>query len=264
MADAVNQPKMNKVFMGGVGINAIKKREAFEFAKGVINSANSKTAFVVTPNPEIIVEASRNIEFFNVLNGADLSLADGIGLNIVGKIFGHYNIERITGIDFSEHLLKTYKDRMLNVFLVGGEGNIAQLAAQRLKKRFPTHNFKGATFGPDILRDGTFKQDYDRKEIIKELAYYFADIILVGFGAPKQELWIAKNMSYFPSAKLIIGVGGALDVWAGSKIRAPKFMRALGFEWLWRLITEPLRVKRIFNALVIFPISLLRHGNKHR
>ncbi|OHA51920.1 MAG: hypothetical protein A3A97_01845 [Candidatus Terrybacteria bacterium RIFCSPLOWO2_01_FULL_40_23] len=263
MADALNQSKLVKIFLGGVGINAIKKQEALDFAKEVLNAANHKTVFVVTPNPEIIVEALRNPEFFNVLNNADLSLADGIGLNIVCKIFGHYNIERITGIDFVEQMLKFYKDRTLNVFLVGGEGNTAQLAAQKLKKRFALHNFRGATFGPDILHDGTFKQDYDRKEIIKELAYFFADIIVVGFGAPKQELWIKKNMSYFPSAKMMIGVGGALDVWAGSKIRAPSFIRALGFEWLWRLMTEPRRVKRIFNALIIFPVSLLRHGNKH-
>ena len=95
------------------------------------------------------------------------------------------------------------------------------------------------------------------------MGYFFADIVVVCFGAPKQELWIKKNMSYFPSAKMMIGVGGALDVWAGSKIRAPGFIRALGFEWLWRLMTEPRRVKRIFNALIIFPVSLLRHGNKH-
>ncbi len=263
MTDTVNQAKINKVFLGGVGINNIKKNEAFEFARGVINTANHKTAFVVTPNPEIIVEALRNPEFFTVLNNADLSLADGIGLNLAGKLFGHHGMERIPGIDFVEYLLKHYKDRPLEVFIVGGEGGTAQRAAQKLKKHFPVHNFKGATFAPEIMHDGTYKQDYDRKGITKELAYFLADIILIGFGAPKQELWMAKNMSYFPSTKLAVGIGGAVDVWAGNKIRAPRFIRALGFEWLWRLATEPRRIMRIFNALIVFPISLLRHGNKH-
>ena len=86
MTDTINQPKTNKVFLGGVGINNIKKSEAFEFAREVLNTTNRKTAFVVTPNPEIIVEALHNPEFFTVLNNADLSLADGIGLNLAVKL----------------------------------------------------------------------------------------------------------------------------------------------------------------------------------
>lgn len=254
-----NQIKKNRIFLGGVGIDGIVTEEAFEFVREAIETGSHKTIFIVTPNPEIIVEATRNPEFLAVLNSADLSLADGIGLNLIGKIFRGQHFKRIAGIDFVEYLLGHYSTKPLNIFILGGGGRTAQVAADKLKKRFPVHNFRGATFAPDILRDGNFKNDYDRKEIVKEAAYFFPDILLVGFGAPKQELWIKKHLVIFSSAKVAIGIGGALDFWAGNKLRAPRFVRILGFEWLWRLLLEPHRLKRIFRAIIVFPILILKN-----
>jgi len=79
-------------------------------------------------------------------------------------------------------------------------------------------------------------------------------IVLVGLGAPKQERWIARHADAFPSVRVMIGVGGAFDMWAGSRRRAPRAFRRLGLEWLWRLTLEPRRLPRIIRATVVFPV----------
>lgn len=95
----------------------------------------------------------------------------------------------------------------------------------------------------------------DAREHIKTFS---PDILLVAFGHPKQELWIEKHLNEFPSLKAVVGVGGTFDYWSGSKKRAPLTLRAFGLEWLWRLICEPKRWKRILNAVIVFPVLAIR------
>jgi len=245
---------ISKSLILGVRIDTLRFKEALAWVASIINGPSATMQYIVTPNPEILVDAARNDSFRAALNGSSLSIADGTGTFIVGLLLGIRIPSRITGIDFAEALFASYAERPLQVFLVGGEEGVAARAAKFLEKRYSIHRFIPASFSPFIRPDGVFVYDYEQKRIITEAIHSNADIVLVGFGAPKQELWMSTYASILTGIRLAIGVGGALDVWAGKKIRAPKPLRALGLEWLWRLTLEPQRFGRIFKAVIIFPL----------
>jgi N-acetylglucosaminyldiphosphoundecaprenol N-acetyl-beta-D-mannosaminyltransferase len=106
-----------------------------------------------------------------------------------------------------------------------------------------------------VNADGT--SDEKTEDAMTRITLFAPEILLVGFGHPKQERWIANNLHQFPSVKIVVGVGGTFDVWAGRIFRAPKWLRALGLEWLWRLMQEPKRFRRIWNAVIVFPYAWL-------
>ncbi|OHA45870.1 MAG: hypothetical protein A3A80_04325 [Candidatus Terrybacteria bacterium RIFCSPLOWO2_01_FULL_44_24] len=252
---------IRKISLANVNISVLDMNEAIGWAGSILSSKTNKPAFVVTPNPEILVEASRNSSLVKALNEADMSFADGTGLILAAKLKG-YKIHKITGIDFVEDLIRHHKTSSLKIFIIGGFDDTAKNAAVFLKKCFPRHDFQVASFAPFINQDGTFSRDYEQKKTLNEIVHSFADILIVGFGAPKQELWISKYKDNFPMIKIVIGIGGALDIWAGNKIRAPKFLRFLGLEWAWRFLIEPKRASRMLNALFVFPLLLLRYGHE--
>lgn len=208
---------------------------------------------VVTANPEILLEARRRPAYWQILRQADLRLLDGIALKFVGWLSGA-NPKRLTGVDFSERLLQEAVRRGWKVGLVGGGEGIADKAAWEVRKAYPdlaVHAEQGGTVG----RDGG--DDEAGANARFRLTQFAPDILLVAFGHPKQEAWIARQLAELPSVKIAMGVGGTLDYWSMTKSRAPNLFRKWGFEWLWRLCTEPQRWKRIFNAVVVFPIVVV-------
>jgi N-acetylglucosaminyldiphosphoundecaprenol N-acetyl-beta-D-mannosaminyltransferase len=214
-----------KKFLLSVGFSDANKHEVLEFIITGLRKSAEKY-YVVTPNPELLVIANNNDQYKKVLNGAKLALPDGIGVIIAGRILGVPLKERIHGVDLVESLSKEVSKQPITVGFLGAGPNIAELAAECLRKKYPG-----------------LKISFTETEWNFEKKYPETDILFVAFGSPKQEIWIFENLEKLP-AKVIIGVGGAFDFISGKVKRAPLILRKFGLEWLFRLITQPWRLKR--------------------
>ncbi len=201
----------------GVKIDNLTMDEALERIKG----------FVVLPYSEFIVRAQKDKEFRNILNSADLSLCESRGLQIVARFLGKRLKENITGVDLIYRLSG-------KIFLLGGKEGVAEKVKEKLNTEIV-----GVEHG---------YQDLDK--VIEKINNTKPEILLVSLGSPRQEKWIYENLKKMPSVKLAIGVGGAFDFISGRIKRAPKFIQKIGLEWLWRLILQPQRVKRIYNGVI--------------
>ncbi|NCN07385.1 WecB/TagA/CpsF family glycosyltransferase [Candidatus Falkowbacteria bacterium] len=222
----------------GVGLDIIDADQTISKITEYLQS--NKQYHLVTVNPEFIVESRDNKKFKNVLNKASLAVCDGFGLVLVtlGKL------KRVTGVDLSERLLGG-EIKNSKVFLLGGTKDNAKI----LMTKYPG-TIVGAEQGGNI-NIKTYQLD-NNDIIINKIIKSKANILLVGFGQVKQEMWISQNLSKVPNVKVAIGVGGTFDYLSGDIKRAPKFFRSLGLEWLYRLTAQPQRLRRIFNATIKF------------
>jgi N-acetylglucosaminyldiphosphoundecaprenol N-acetyl-beta-D-mannosaminyltransferase len=199
---------------------------------------------IATVNPEFVLEAQKNPEFKNILNGCDLNVADGFGLNLAFWRFGKKLKTRFTGIDLMLEILKLAEDRGLGVFLAcrkDGLSNFEETRAAILKK-YPKLRIIGENLDKNT-----------RSYIIPDTSYM---ILLCNFGAPEQEIFINSQKNVILGIGL--GIGGSFDYLTGKVKRAPSWMRKFGLEWLFRLIQQPNRWRRIWNAIVIFPIKIIK------
>jgi len=239
-----------KIEILGVKIDNLSLQEVLEKIKQFLISPNQH--FIVTPNPEFLVEAQKDNHFKEILNYADLSCADGVGLLKAAKFLGK-RLQRVTGVDLVWAICELAAKNNYSVYLLGGGEMVAAKASQNLQEQFPDLKIVGAESGGVVI---------DPKNIDEELINRINDakpkIIFIALGQVKQEKWIFYHLDKLPSIKLAIGVGGAFDYISGETKRAPKFIRRLGLEWLFRLIIQPERWKRIFNAVIIFPLLVLK------
>jgi len=226
----------------GIRIDNISMNEVLEKIKEFLCDGGQHQ--IVTINPEFIIRAQKDEEFRKILNDADLAIPDGIGLIWASRMAGEPLKERVAGVDLISGIMNYESGIMNKVFLLGGRNGVAE---------------KIAAEWPAVVG---FSEETDSMELFARTRQCQPDILLVALGAPKQEKWIAENLAKVPSVKLAIGVGGAFDMMAGRIKRAPKFMQKTGLEWLWRLILQPWRIGRIFNAVVIFPLFILREKIK--
>jgi N-acetylglucosaminyldiphosphoundecaprenol N-acetyl-beta-D-mannosaminyltransferase len=206
--------------------------------------------------------AAHDEEFFYILNQADLSIPDGFGLVCAGLVKGKL-ITRFPGADLVYDLCKIAEEEEKAIFLLGGTDQAATLAAQKLKQIYPKLKIVGAeeglTAGQWKLEQGQWLSgETENKKLLQRINQAKPDIILVAFGHPRQEKWIYHNLKKLPSVKIAIGIGGTFDFMAKLIKRAPKIMRILGIEWLWRLIMQPSRGIRIFEAVIIFPLKFIQ------
>ena len=234
-----------KITIAGVKIDQINLTGCLEKISGFLKSP--KQHYIVTVNPEFVVAAQKNPEFKNVLNNADIATCDGIGL--VWASGG--KLTRVTGVDLTEALLKDVDCR---IFLLGGEAG----SAEKLAQKYPS-KIVGAERGGKINQTTWLLEDNDT--IIEKINNSKANVLLVGFGQVKQEMWLSQNLAKMPSVKVVIGVGGTFDYLSGNIKRAPKLIRQAGLEWLFRLFTQPQRIGRIFNATFSFAWLVLSKKN---
>jgi N-acetylglucosaminyldiphosphoundecaprenol N-acetyl-beta-D-mannosaminyltransferase len=223
-----------KVDILNIPVDNISFSDVGKFAENTLLS--QKQIKIFTPNPEILLKTIKDKNFANVLKGGDLLMPDGIGLVLFSKIK-----ERITGVDLMLKICELAEKNKKSVFLLGGR-NISEKTAKKLKEKFPQIQIAG--FSEDL------NSCYNQIEKSK------VNILFVALGAPKQEIWISENIEKFPSVNIAMGVGGAFDMISEKVKRAPKFFQKIHLEWLFRLVQEPKRLKRIFNAVIIFPITL--------
>ncbi len=206
--------------------------------------------WIVTANPEILLAARRDPAYAETLRRAHMRLVDGFGLWFLLRFFGHHTT-RVTGVMLAEALIQESVQQNWNVAFVGGAQGIAVAAAEKTRRVYPSIRLH-AEYGGAVASDGS--DDAEGLEARHRLQQCTPEILFVAFGHPKQEQWIEKHLQEFPSVQAVIGIGGTLDYWAGIKTRAPTWMRSIGLEWMWRLMLEPRRWKRIWDAVVVFPI----------
>jgi len=236
-------PNLETVEILGIKVNPVTYQEAVKTIFSWLK--DKKPRYVVTPNPEIITYAQPSFHFAKILNNADLSIPDGTGLIWAsgGKIKS-----TITGTDLMLKLCSLAFKKNWKIGLLGGLGDTAKITAQKLKNLYPSIKIVYARSGGKIDKFGSPKTKLP-------LPNQKLDILFVAFGFPKQEHWIAKNKNSFP-AKVFIPVGGAFDYISGKFKRAPLFLRQLGLEWLYRLITQPHRLARQLKGTKFFYLVL--------
>ncbi len=218
----------------GVGFDSLTKAEAVEKAFSLIEER--RAAYVVTPNPEIVMLCNKNAEMMQAVRKADLVIPDGIGVIYGAKILSRPLKERIPGIELATEIISRLPEKNMSLFLFGAKPGVADKAAEELKKTYPGLNVCGT-------ENGYFSDD---APIIEKINSAAPDLLLVCLGAPKQEKWMLANTGKL-NVGLMMGLGGSLDVFAGVVQRSPESWNRLGLEWLYRLIKQPSRIKRMIK-----------------
>ena len=218
----------------GVGFDNVTMEEAV--SRGVELAREAGTHYVVTPNPEIVEVCRENPEANIAVNGASLVLPDGIGVIKGAAMLGTPLKERVPGVEFAAALMEKMAGEGLSLYLLGSNPGVAEMAKENLEARYPGLRVVGT-------HDGYFKEDAPVVESIRESG---ADVVFVCLGAPKQELWMAKN-GEATGAHLLCGLGGSINIFAGTVERAPKFWCDHGLEWFYRLMKEPKRIGRMMK-----------------
>lgn len=224
------------VNIAGINIDDITMEQAVERIYGFIDSNENHSIY--TPNAEIMMDGITNKKLNQVLNNADMLVADGAGVVLASKILGKPVAQKVSGVDLVKNLLLYSAKTPIKFFLFGGKPGIADTAKANIICDFPGAEVVG-------IRNGYFTAE-DEESIINEINNSAADILLVCLGAPKQELWIHENKDKL-KVKVCMGVGGTLDILAGNATLAPDFFRNHGLEWLYRLYKEPSRFKRMLR-----------------
>lgn len=224
------------VNIAGINIDDITMDQAIETVYEFMDS--DKNHSIYTPNAEIMMEGITNKDIKNVLNTADMLVADGAGVVLASKILGKEVSQKVSGVDLVKNLLIASEKRPIKFFLFGGKPGIAEKAHANIICDYPGAQIVGT-------RNGYFTEA-DEETIISEINKSEADVLLVCLGAPKQELWIHRNKDKL-TVKACLGVGGTLDILAGNVKLAPDFFRNNGLEWLYRLYKEPYRFKRMLR-----------------
>ena len=207
----------------------------------------------------MIVKAQKDENFREVLNKGDLNICDGVGLSLAS------GVKRIPGIDFMLETCQIVSEENKSIFLLGSwSDEVIQKTAEKLQTRFSGLKIVGWDKGEKILEKINGHLEYDETknaEIIKKINNSSANMLFVAFGMGKQEKWISENLPKLISVKIAMGVGGAFDYISGTLPRAPRFLRQIGLEWMYRLIHQPGRICRIFNATIKFIYYFLYYGN---
>ncbi len=219
-----------KISLLGVGLTSAKEDEVLEFIYTGLQKFGEKY-FVVTPNPELLTIAHKDKDYKNILNDAKLALPDGVGVMLGAQFLGKPLKQRITGVDLVKSLCNHVSKQPITVGFLGAGPNVAEQTAECLQKLYPG------------LRVGLVAEEWNDSLKSKKV-----DILFVAFGSPKQEIWIKNNLKDLP-VKVAIGVGGSFDFISGKIPRAPKVLRKIGLEWLFRLIIQPWRIKRQLSLI---------------
>lgn len=229
----------------GVKISQLNQKEIIEYIKIALDSKHQN--FIITPNPEILLKAHKDNEYCSILNSADLAIPDGFGLSCAALAMGK-KIYRYPGADFLQDLLQIAQDKESRVLILNWSKSLSNDADIKtaIKKLFPRLDFSVVGI------------EYESSQDVKNIFEISnADVLITNFGAPGQERFIYYNINKFLNIKIAIGVGGALDFITKKISRSPKIFQVFGMEWLWRLIQEPKRYKRIYSAVIIFPLKFI-------
>ena len=218
----------------GLQFDNVTMDEAVARAKELLEMPGA--SIVVTPNAEIGYEALHDAQFRALLNGAELVLPDGAGVVLAAKLRKTPLKQKVAGVDFADRLLGVLAETGKTLYLLGGKPGIAELAAQKMVEKHPGLHICGAA-------DGYFKEE---TPVIEKINAVKPDVLFVCVGAPKQEFFMNAHRDEL-DVRLMAGLGGSLDAFAGTVKRAPKWMIRCNLEWLYRLVKEPKRFGRMLR-----------------
>lgn len=242
---------MNTIKIFGVKIHNTTLEETVDKLKTYLSGNSLKVIY--TPNTEIVMSAKDDSSLRDLINKGDMIIPDGIGLVYASRIKKKPLIERVTGYDTSIKLLEIANEKGYGLYLLGGKDGVAKTAAVNIKNKYPNIAIKGFHHGFFKGSHLGLKDQEEENEIIEEINTLNPDIIFVGLGFPKQELWIDSNRHRL-KGKVIIGNGGVMDILSGNKKPTPEIYQKLGLEWFYRLMKEPSRIKR----QIVLPKFMLR------
>jgi N-acetylglucosaminyldiphosphoundecaprenol N-acetyl-beta-D-mannosaminyltransferase len=212
-----------------------------------------RAQLICTANPELVMLAQRDVLFYTILRRCALVTADGVGLLWAARRLGVRLPERVTGSDALPLIAERAAQANWRLFLLGAAEGVAARAATRLRERFPRLQVVGTHSG-----DPSPEAEDDIVALINSAG---ADILFVAYGSPQQEKWLARNLARL-KVKVALGVGGAFDFVAGTAQRAPRWLQRLGLEWLYRLLRQPWRWRRMASRLPCFVLAVLWRGSR--
>lgn len=235
-------------------IDNVTKEEAISHIEHCIKTR--KIGHVITPNVDQIVRMERDPYFKEICDNAELLLVDGTPILWISRWYGRPIKEKICGSDLVPALCKVASRKGYSVFLLGAAEGVAAKAAENLQKEYPGLKVAG-TYSPPF----GFEKDMDEiKRMNKMLLDSKADLLFVGMGVPKQDIFIYENMHKY-QIPMSFSIGAAIDFEAGAQSRAPKWINRIGMEWLYRLISDP---KRMFKRYIIDDMQIFKLAWKYR
>jgi N-acetylglucosaminyldiphosphoundecaprenol N-acetyl-beta-D-mannosaminyltransferase len=241
-----------RVHIGGVPIDALDLEGAISAIEDLVSRGEGGAVF--TPNVDHVVEHGENPRLREAYLRADLSLVDGLPVVWASRLMGQALPERVAGSDLVLPLMQRASDRSWRVFLLGGQEGVAALAAERLSRSMPRLQVVG-TLAPRIDMN---QPRESRAHVGEAVRAAHPHLVVVGFGAPKQELWIHESRDALKPA-VLLGLGASIDFMAGTVPRAPEWMARSGLEWFYRLLREPRRLwRRYFLKDPKFALIVLR------
>jgi N-acetylglucosaminyldiphosphoundecaprenol N-acetyl-beta-D-mannosaminyltransferase len=229
----------------GVGFDPVDLDGAVARVAALVGGGAPSLA--VTANTEVVMTARRAADLAQLLAGAALVVADGVGVVWASRYLRRPLPARVPGIELAERLLAEAARRGWRVYLLGGRPGTADEAAARLRVAYPGLQVAGSAHG--------YFPPGDEAKVVETIRAAAPALLLAGLGTPRQERWLARNLAAL-AVPVAMGVGGSLDIWAGRAHRAPRPVQSLGLEWLYRLAREPRRLRRQltiphFMALII-------------
>ena len=252
MADVIASPVApapRRVTILGVAIDDVTEDEALVYAETLLRSGRPHQ--ICTVNPEFVMEAQHNPAFAATLAAAALCTPDGYGLLLAARFLGTPLRTRVTGVALTRRLAHLAAARGYRLFLLGAAPGVAEMAAATLQTANPGLNVVGCFAGSPAPRHEAFLRQM--------ISAARPDILFVAYGHPRQDLWLARNQPHL-RVPLAVGVGGVFDYLAGRVPLAPAWMRRHGLEWLYRLVRQPRRWRRIIDAVPRFTLAVLRQG----
>ncbi|MCB2342082.1 WecB/TagA/CpsF family glycosyltransferase [Clostridium estertheticum] len=214
---------------------------------------NFEKVHIISGNPEVLLSGLENtVLLHNFTSENSIIIPDGIGTVICSKIVGKPVKEKIAGIEVMDNIVKKCDKDNEGIYLLGSTKETVDMCNINLRTKYQKLNILGS-------HDGYFELD-NCEDILKEIEAVKPKVLFVAMGCPRQELFITKYMDRLP-CKIFMGVGGSFDNIAGKVKRAPKWMINLGMEWLYRVIKEPFRIKRL-SSIPKFIIMVIKYKNK--
>ena len=267
---------MKNITILGSRVDNITRSEALKYIRQFIVS--KKPHQICTLNPEYLMAALEDEELGYIINNSALNTPDGGGLIFASKFLGSPLKEKITGVELSKSIFSLSEKYGWKIFLLGGRDNVAQKTADIIKKKYPKIKIVGIHEGNPILKPiskRVFESGYKTRrsidfklskmlpksniQILQKIIAAKPHILLVAYGCPKQDKFIARFSQYL-RVPVMIGVGGTFDYLSGTIRYAPEWMRKFHLEWLYRLLQNPQkRLNRIFTAVIRFPWAVITY-----
>lgn len=234
---AAEVSKMPKTDIMGLLVDNVNMSDALDFAENALE--RDVPSLVFTPNAEIACACAKDGNLLKLINSAELTLPDGVGILIAAKALDVPLKERVAGVDFGEKLAELCSGMGKSIYILGGKPGVAESAAEKLKQKYSGLKISGT-------RDGYFDKSVGgAKPVVSDINKSGANVLYVCLGFPAQEKWAAEHKGELSTVRLVACLGGSVDIYSGNAKRAPKLFIRMKCEWLWRLLKNPSRLTRM-------------------